>query len=96
MAKICEYSRGRKLIHQLSGNVGVEGTDYPHTVVTSLHIPLCIPSWSLLQGLSSNTVYISSSVAVIDAVQSLVLKHSGREAADDLVLQLYKGRYVLN
>lgn len=49
---MCEYSRGRKLIHKLTGNVGVE---------------------------------------VIDAVQSLVLRHSGRDVADDMILQLYKG-----
>ena len=53
VAKICEFSRGRQLIHKLTGNVGVD---------------------------------------VIDAAHSVVLQHSGKEAADDMVLQLYKGK----
>lgn len=51
MAKICEYNRGRQLIHKLTGNVGV---------------------------------------AVIDAAESIVAKHSGKVIAADVVLQLYK------
>lgn len=51
VTKICEHSRGRQLIHKLSGNVGVD---------------------------------------VIDAAYSLIIKHSGKEVAEEVIVHLYK------